>query len=233
LGDQNQKGMSILSSPDRPSAPTPQFSKRTLNGNDAARAFAASQGLDWDGLSPERKIGLLKSCVQNPREAKIDDVSDLAAGERTAKAIGYKHCSVLRPDEIAEFPMRAERLEAVYRASLPFLGKQFDRRAVIDGSDARVAAAKGLIAAGIEAADDVNAITRAYRERGISRRDKHAALVWGEITNSRGTERIAITTTLDEREEWILVAIAAAGAKDRSAALSKDQIDTAIRAFQS
>ena len=93
-----------------------QFSKRTLNGTDAARAFAAWQGLDWDSLSPERKIGLLKSGVQNPREAKVDGVSDLAAWQRTAETMGYKHRSVLRPDEVAEVPTRAERLEAAYRA---------------------------------------------------------------------------------------------------------------------
>ena len=208
-----------------------QFSKRTLNGTDAARAFAASQGLDWDSLSPERKIGLLKSGVQNPREAKIDDVSDLAAWERTAKAIGYTHRSVLRPDDVADLPVRAERLEAAYRASLPILDKQFDRRAVIDGADARIAAAKGLIAAGIEAPDDVTAITQGYRERGIRRQGQDAALVWGQVTNSQGTERVAITTTLDEREERILVATVAAGAKDRSAALSKDEVHSAITAF--
>ena len=162
-----------------------------LNGTDAARAFAAWQGLDWDSLSPERKIGLLKSGVQNPREAKVDGVSDLAAWQRTAETMGYKHRSVLRPDEVAEVPTRAERLEAAYRASLPLLDKHFDRRAVIDGSDARVAAAKGLISAGIETADDVDAVTRAYRERGVRRQGKDAALIWGAV-NRRGTERIAM-----------------------------------------
>ncbi len=205
-----------------------QFSKRTLNGTDAARTFAASQGLDWDNLSPERKIGLLKSGVQNPREAKSDDVSDLAAWQRTAEALGYKHRSVLRPNEVAEVSTRAERLEAAYRASLLFLDKQFDRRSVIDSSDARVAAAKGLIAAGIEGPEDVSAVTHAYRERGIRRQGQAAGLIWGEVTNRQGTERIAITTTLDEREERILVATAAAAARDRTAALSQSQIDAAI-----
>jgi hypothetical protein len=205
-----------------------QFSKRTLNGTDAARAFAAAQGLDWDSLPPERKIGLLKSGVQNPREAKSDDVSDLAAWKRTAQAIGYLHRSVLRPDEVLETPTRTERLEAAYRASLPLLDKQFDRRAVIDGSDARIAAAKGLIVSGIEGPEDVSAVTRAYRERGVRRQGQDAGLIWGEVTNRQGAERIAITTSLDEREERILVATAAAGVRDRTAALSQRQIDAAI-----
>ena len=45
----------------------------------AAWAYARSQGLDWEGLTLARKVALLKSGVQNPREAKSDDVSDLAA----------------------------------------------------------------------------------------------------------------------------------------------------------
>ena len=42
-------------------------------------AFAAAQGLDWDSLDADRKVGLLKAGVQNPRENKTDDISDLAA----------------------------------------------------------------------------------------------------------------------------------------------------------
>ena len=101
-------------------------------------------------MDPEQKISLLKSGVQDPRGAKSDDVSDLATWRRMAEQIGYRHRSVLRPDEIKPSLSRDERLETAYRAATPLLGKQFDRRAVIDGADARVAAAKGLIVAGIE-----------------------------------------------------------------------------------
>jgi hypothetical protein len=52
---------------DVPESVAQQFSRRTLGGTAAARAYAASQGLDWDRLTPERKIGLLKSGVQAPR----------------------------------------------------------------------------------------------------------------------------------------------------------------------
>ena len=55
--------------------------------------------------------------------------------------------------------------------------------------------------------------------------------IWGAVTNRRGTERIAITTSLDEREERNLVATAAEGAKDKGAALSQHQIDAAIQKF--
>ncbi|MDE2390968.1 MAG: relaxase domain-containing protein, partial [Rhodospirillales bacterium] len=126
-----------------PESVVAQFSKRTASGTEAAREYARSQGLDWDNLAPARKIALLKSGVQNPREAKSDDVSDLAAWRAMAKRLGYQHRSVLRPDGVTPLPSREQRLETAFQAALPLLGRQFDRRAVIDGADARIAAAKG------------------------------------------------------------------------------------------
>jgi len=208
-----------------------QFSRRTLNGTDAARAYAQSQGLDWDSLDPDRKVGLLKSGVQNRREGKADDVGDLEAWRRTASSLGYEHSSVLMPDKPIPMPERAQRLETAYQMAVPLLAKQFDRRAVIDGADARIAAAKGLIAAGVESAEDVNAVTRAFGERGIRRRGEDTALIWGMVQGSQGRERIAITTTLDIREEKNLVTIVRAGSQDRSSALSQKQIRAAIAAF--
>lgn len=207
------------------------FSRRTLNGTDAARAYAKSQGLDWDALDPERQIGLLKSGVQNRREGKADDVGDLEAWRRAATAIGYRHRSVLRPDQPIQMPGREQRLEIAYQTAMPLLAKQFDRRAVLDGSDARVAAARGLIASGVESAEDVNAVTHAFRERGIRRRGEDTALIWGTVQGTQGRERIAITTTLDVREEENLVAITKAGSRDRSSALTQKQVKAAIASF--
>lgn len=214
-----------------PESVVAQFSKRTLGGTEAARAYAQSQGVDWDSLSPERKIFLLKSGVQDPRGAKSDDVSDIAAWRKMADTIGYEHRSVLRPDAIQPELSREERLETAYRAALPLLEKHFDRRAVIDGSDARVTAAKGLIIAGIESPEDVSTITRAFRERGINRRGENAALVWGSVAGTQGKEKISITTTLEEREETNLIATARAGGRDKSAALTPAKIEVAVRAF--
>jgi hypothetical protein len=112
-----------------PESVVAQFSKRTNSGTDAARAYAESQGLVWDAMDPEHRIALLKSGVQNPREAKSDDVSDIAAWRATAQSIGYNHRSVLRPDEVAPAVSREQRLEAAYHAAMPLLGKQFEQRA--------------------------------------------------------------------------------------------------------
>ncbi len=225
----NRTDMSRLSAV--PESVVAQFSKRTLGGTEAARAYAQSQGVDWDSLSPERKIVLLKSGVQDPRGAKSDDVSDLTAWRKTAESIGYEHRSVLRPDDIKPELSRDERLEMAYRAALPLLEKHFDRRAVIDGSDARVTAAKGLIVAGIESPEDVSTLTRAFRERGINRRGESAALVWGSVAGKQGKEKISITTTLEEREETNLIVTARAGGRDKSATLTSAKIEAAVRAF--
>ena len=144
------------------------FSKRTTGGTAAARAYAAEQGLDWDSLDPERKIGLLKQGVQDPRGAKSDDMSDAAAWRQAAEEIGYKHRSVLRPNRKATEVSREDRLEAAYRAALPVFDKALQRRAAVEGADARLAAAKGLIASGVESPADVNAVTKAMRERGVT-----------------------------------------------------------------
>ncbi|WP_234730051.1 MobF family relaxase [Acidocella facilis] len=214
-----------------PDSVVAQFSKRTIGGTEAARAYARSLGLDWERLSPARKIALLKAGVQNPREAKSDDVSDLAAWRATATRLGYQHRSVLRPDDIVPVPSREQRLETAFQAALPLLGKQFDRRAVIDGADARIAAAKGLIAAGIAEAGDVDAITQAFRERGVQRRGEDAALIWGRVPGRQGRDLVAVTTTLDVREEQTLIETARVGARDRSAALSRKAIAAAAASF--
>lgn len=207
------------------------FSKRTLTGTEAAREYAASLGLEWNDLSPERQIGLLKSGVQNPREAKTDDVSDLASWKKMAKDLNYDHRSVLRPDAPNITLSREERLETAFQAALPILERQFEQNAVIDGADARVAAAKSLIVAGIENADEINALTAAFRERGIQRRGENAGLIWGYVPSSQGREKVAITTSLDAREEQLLIDTVKAGAGDLSGTLSIEQINAAISQF--
>jgi hypothetical protein len=187
---------------------TEHFSKRTTGGTAAARAYAAEQGLDWDTLDADRKIGLLKQGVQDPRGAKSDDLSDAATWRLAAAEIGYEHRSVLRPDQKQKEVSRDERLEAAYQSALPVFDKELQRRAAVEGADARLAAAKGLIASGVESPADVNAITKAMRERGVTQRGEHTSLVWGDVKGENGRDKIGITTTLHRDEELRLVASA-------------------------
>ncbi len=214
-----------------PERVTEHFSKRTTGGTTAARAYAAEQGLDWDTLDADRKIGLLKQGVQDPRGAKSDDLSDVAAWREAAAAIGYEHRSVLRPDQKQQAASRDERLEAAYQAALPVFDKQLQRRAAVEGADARLAAAKGLIAAGVESPADVSAITKAMRERGVTQRGEATSLVWGDLKGENGRDKVGITTTLHRDEELWLVAAARAAGADRTAALTPAQIAAAVRRF--
>ena len=207
------------------------FSKRTVNGTAAARAYAASLGLDWDSLDPARKIGLIKQGVQDPRGAKSDDLADLAAWRQAAEAIRYRHLSILHPKRRRPEPSREARLEHAYQAALGVFDKELRRRASLDGADARVAAAKGLIASGIEDVAEVNEVTRTFRERGVRQEGKETGLIWGTVMGSQGRTRIGITTALHVEQEQTLVARARAAAQDRSAALTPEQITAAVARF--
>ena len=214
-----------------PDRVTEHFSKRTLGGTAAARAYAAEQGLDWDTLDPGRKIGLLKQGVQDPRGAKSDDLSDAAAWRLAAAGIGYEHRSVLRPGRKQTEISRGDRLEAAYQSALPVFDKELQRRAAVEGADARLAAAKGLIASGVESPADVAAITNAMRERGVTQRGEHTSLVWGDVKGENGRDKVGITTALHRDEELRLVASARAAGLDRTSALTPDQIAAAVQRF--
>jgi hypothetical protein len=214
-----------------PERVTEHFSKRTMGGTAAARAYAAEQGLDWDTLDANRKIGLLKQGVQDPRGAKSDDLSDVAAWRLAAAEIGYRHRSILRPDQEQKDVSRDDRLEAAYQAALPIFDKQLQRRAAVEGTDARLAAAKGLIASGVESPADIGAITKAMRERGVMQRGEHTSLIWGDVKGENGRDKIGITTALHRDDERTLVANARAAAKDRTAALTPSQIAAAVKRF--
>lgn len=207
-----------------------QFSKRTLSGTAAARAYAAEQGLDWDTLDAKRKIGLIKQGVQDPRGAKSDDLTDMEAWTRAAHEIGYRHASILRPDDIPPERDRHIRMEHAYQAAQEVFDKQLQRRASVDGADARVAAAKGLIAAGIDSAQDINALTAAMRERGVRQHGRQTALIWGDVSDQDGRARVGITTMLHETEEREVIDRARSAAAEQPRSLTTKDIDAAIKA---
>ena len=111
-----------------------------------------------------------------------------------------------------------------YCAALPVFDKELQRRAAVDGQDARVAAAKGLIAAGVDSPADIDAITKAMRERGVTQRGEHTSLIWGDLKSENGRDEVGITTALHRDEERVLVASARAAGDDRTAALTPAQI---------
>ncbi|MBB5696013.1 MobF family relaxase [Muricoccus pecuniae] len=229
---EERTGMARLSA--IPEAVCEAFSKRTRDGTEAAREEAAKRGLDWDAMTPDMQVDFLKGGTKAARKSKADDLSDFAAWRGQAAAIGWQHRGVVAPQRQAtEAPReqsRAARLEAGYEAALPFLEAEFSRASVLNGADLRAAAARALIAAGITpGADggraDVDALTRAMRERGV-RQDGHlTGLVWG-----RDGERdeVKVTTALHVAQEGEAVALAKAAAADRSRALSPAALAAAV-----
>jgi len=205
------------------------FSKRTMNGGDAARAYAKNLGLDWDSLDPARKIGLAKRGVQgDPRQVKQDDMSDWTAWQRQAEALGWRHESVLSRAPPREKPERAARIAEAYQAALGMLDKSLRRSAVVDGAAARIAATRGLIASGMESPADIDAVMDAFAIRGVRQEGVEVGLVWGVRRDAHGRERLEVTTNLHVARETELVELARSAAADRSGALSLAEIDAAV-----
>ena len=214
------------------------FSKRTAQAQDAARDFAASKGVDWDAITAEQKIALLKAGAAETRQAKetaigVAQKSDFAVWREQAAAAAYRHRSVLRPDAIAPSAPAEQRHQAAYLTALPILKDELTRRAVLDGQELREIAARALIAAGIgpQPGDDINAITKAFRERGVIQDGQRVSLLWAKGASIRGKERWNVTTALHVDQERELIRRARTAAADVSAALSAAQIDRAANAF--
>lgn len=178
-----------------PDAVRRAFSKRTMNGTAAARAYARQTGLDWDSLDTEQRIALVKFGVQgDPRQEKRDDIGDFQAWQRQANEIGWQSRSVLRlnaPNSIAD---KTFRLQHAYEVACELLDAQLQRRAVLDESDARTAAASGLVAAGIDTAGDIDAIVQQFVKSGVRQDVTVTSLIPRRLVDAQGNESTRFTT---------------------------------------
>ena len=220
-----------------PDAINDLFSKRSRDGEAAAREYVLSQGLHWESMAALELARVLKGGTRATRQGKGDDMSDLAAWKKQAAAVGYQHQTVVRPELKSGLPAPAlDRLQRAYLAALPVLEKDLSRRAVLSGSVARTAAARGLIAAGVESAADISAITHAMREHGVRHDGLMVPIIWANVGGGSDAEpleerrpQVKITTSLHVDQEERAMKLASAAAADRSGALTLDQIDQAIR----
>ncbi|MET3695323.1 MobF family relaxase [Methylobacterium goesingense] len=202
------------------------FSRRTTQGEAAARAYAQDQGLDWNSLDAARRIGLLKNGVQGDRRAaKTDDVGDLDAWRREAESLGWRPVAWSNLDTPIPLPDRAERMEIARVAAAPILAEAFKGEAVVDESAARLAAARGLVAAGIEDAAEIDDVARALLAGGIEEDGVHTPVIVREVRGPRGALAVRLTTGCHIDRETRLVALARAAAGDRSAALTIQEVD--------
>ncbi|MFZ3238616.1 MAG: MobF family relaxase [Stellaceae bacterium] len=215
------------------------FSKRTLEAQEAAREFAASRDIDWDAITAEQKIALLKVGAAETRQEKtetaegLEQKSDFAVWRAQAAAASYRHRSVLRPDQAVDAPAAEQRHEAAYSAALPLLDGELGRRAVLDGQELREIAARALIVAGIgeRPGDDIDAVIKTFRERGVAQDGQQVALLWGRGAPLRGKERWSVTTALHIDQERELIRLARTASLDLSGALPAAQIGRAADAF--
>jgi hypothetical protein len=201
------------------------FSKRTRDAAEDARAYAARIGQEWDRLSPDEKVTLVKSGAFASRRSKSDDCGDFAAWRRQAHELRWHHSGVLGTTRQAPEPDATERLSIAYKTALPFLEAELARRSVLIGPDTRIAAARGLIASGLEGPEDIDRVTRAFREHGVRQDGRDTTLLWG---HEAGARHVSVTTALHVEQERDLVRLARAAAADHSAALSVKTLDRAI-----
>ncbi|MGH7057401.1 MAG: MobF family relaxase, partial [Acetobacteraceae bacterium] len=218
------------------------FSKRTRDALADARAYAASVGADWEHLSPDERIKLLKGGACASRTAKADDLSDFASWKRQLEAKGYLHQSVLG-EETAKPVSEGDRLDRAYEAAAGVLAKQFEGRAVLKESDERVAAARGLVAAGIKDERDVDRVIARLRERGVPetgddrsnvRRTKIIAVEAPsgdqESLNREEITATRLTTRAHLAQESALVELAKNAGRDRRGMLSPAEVERGIAA---
>ena len=218
------------------------FSKRTRDGEVAARDYVKAQGLDWDAMHPMELAGVLKGGARATRRQKEtgrrgDDMSDVAAWKAQASSVGYEHASVIRHNAKEQLPpTEQDRLTRAYQASLPVLERQLGRRATMYATVARTAAARGLIAAGVESAADIDRITAAMREHGVRHDGHQVPLIWAEVGGAgegasveERRPRVKITTTLHVEQEREAMALASAAAGDRTWPLAPAEIERAVQ----
>lgn len=223
-----------------PSTVRDHYSKRSKDAETAAREFAAGKGIDWDTLSPDFKVKLLRNKVMDTRHKKAERVEagpavdDFAAWRQQAEqTLGYQHRSVLRPDTVPMDHDQDERRRIAYERTLPMTENLFSRRAKIGAQELREIATRGLIVGGIgdRPGEDIAAVTKAYRERGVRQDGELVPIVWGKDAPVRGKERWSVTTEAHEKIEYDLVRLAKAASLDRSSAVPEKMLDRHVATF--
>ncbi len=212
------------------------FSKRSQDGQEAARAYAREQGLDWDTLSAERKSAMLHRGVEETRHAKAkrDGDNDFAEWRRQAiQELGYHHRSVLRPDELKPELTPERRQQRAYEISLDLIEKALSHNAKLGAQEFRAFAVRGLVEAGIgdDPAADIKAIMRMYRDHGVRQDGRIVPIIFGKDVPLRGKERWSVTTELHAAREQRVIDLARWFSNDTSRSLSPVSIERAQRQF--
>jgi hypothetical protein len=107
------------------------------------------------------------------------------------------------------------------------------KSAKMDAADFRVAAARGLVAAGISdrPADDIKAVMRMYREHGVRQDGEMVPILFGQDVPLRGKVRWSVTTERHIADERQVIELAKHLGNDTSGGLSPAGLDKAKADF--
>ena len=207
-----------------PQAAVDLFSKGRRQTERNAKAYAKRQGLDWEGLSANRKFGILSAAAVAERRSKGDGRTEKEGWRDQAEGIGWDHKTVL-DGASAPALTDAERFDRAYEFAARHLATEFHTAAVIDHSKLRTLAARGLIGTGVAEADDIDQVVLLIEERGIVLGGERTALVVGEFD-----EKVSVTNLVQVRIEEGLARRAKAAAADHRDALPVAALRAAIDA---
>jgi phage/plasmid primase-like uncharacterized protein len=111
------------------------------------------------------------------------------------------------------------------RVGLEHLADMLTKRAVIGQGDARLAVARGFIAAGgLETTDDIGEMAKHWAKAGVMQDGQETKLIWKEA--ERG--KIRITTELHRDQESELIDLARKAVADRRHALTSSEVSAAV-----
>ena len=217
--DKNEQAIVIEAVPEQISK---AFSKGRQHILHKAKAVATNLGLDWDVMSAEAKMDLLRDAGAEGRLGKLQ-TDERRLWREQAAALDWQHHSVL--EEVRHKALSdKERFDQAYRFAARHLAREFHTAAVIDHGLLGLYAARGLIGAGISGGpDDIKRVVELVEERGIRLRGEHVALIVGLFK-----DEVRVTNTAQVRIEQKLMDLAHQSARDRSGALIVSQLREAI-----
>ena len=170
-----------------------EFSKRDRQIlHKARRSAAEGQGLNWDELSADSKLGIIEEASAEGRLGKIK-ADEKRLWREQAEALGWKQTTAME-DAVYPTLSKAERHERAYEFAARHLEAEFHTAAVIDHEKLGMYAARGLIGTGLDGPDDIAKVVELLETHGIRLRGEHVALVVG-----MSDQKVRVTNTAQIR----------------------------------
>jgi predicted ATPase len=217
--DEGEQAVVLLAIPDEISK---AFSKRDKQILHKAKRFAESQGLEWEGLSADRKLKIVEEASAEGRLGKMK-TDEKRMWREQAEALGWRHATALEGATYEKLTDE-QRVDRAYEFAARHLAEEFRTAATITHEKLGLYATRGLIGVGISGGpDDIRRVVELIEERGIRLRGEHVALVTGMMDGM-----VRVTNTAQIRIEQKVTALAREGARDRSGALSMAAVRDAV-----